>query len=378
MHQAYMPRPPAAPASQTLVINGEGNLRAMDGMLDLRSIELARHSLEAWLKPGKSRKLDLAKLSGLDTTGALFLCELRDRKVELTHASAEHSQFLELIGGLERKPLPSPKKIPRWREIVIELGKGVDAVGHEAYDVIVFIARALNALLRALVHPSLLRPAAISKQISEIGIKALPIVGVMAIMISIVIGYQGLVQLRPYGGDDFMINLVAVSMLREMGVLITAIMVAGRSGSAFAAEIGVMKSREEIDALEVMGLGAMELLVVPRLIAIMIALPLLTFFADLMGLLGGAILANAVLDISPMPYLDRLHLAVDRSDLFVGLIKAPIFAFCIGAVGCMHGLRVGGSAESVGRETTRAVVKAIFIVIILDAVFSVLFERLGV
>ena len=227
------------------------------------------------------------------------------------------------------------------------------------------------------MHPSLLRPAAISKQISEIGIKALPIVGVMAIMISIVIGYQGLVQLRPYGGDDFMINLVAVSMLREMGVLITAIMVAGRSGSAFAAEIGVMKSREEIDALEVMGLGAMELLVVPRLIAIMIALPLLTFFADLMGLLGGAILSNAVLDIAPMPYLDRLHLAVDRSDLFVGLIKAPIFAFCIGAIGCMHGLRVGGSAESVGRETTRAVVKAIFLVIILDALFSILFERLG-
>lgn len=364
-------------ASDHLVIDGDGDQRAVSGVLDLRSIELARKSLEVWLKPGKSGKLDLAKLSGLDTTGALFLCELRDSKVQLTHVSAEHSQFLELIGGLERKPLPAPKKLPRWREMIVELGKGVEGVGHEAHDVIVFIARALNALVRSLLHPSLLRPAAISKQISEIGIKALPIVGVMAIMISIVIGYQGLVQLRPYGGDDFMINLVAVSMLREMGVLITAIMVAGRSGSAFAAEIGVMKSREEIDALEVMGLGAMELLVVPRLIAIMIALPLLTFFADLMGLLGGAILSNAVLDIAPMPYLDRLHLAVDRSDLFVGLIKAPIFAFCIGAIGCMHGLRVGGSAESVGRETTRAVVKAIFLVIILDALFSILFERLG-
>ena len=372
-----MPRSPATEPDAAVAIDGDGDQRSVVGVLDLRSIDTARQSLQDWLKPGKSRQLDLGKLTGLDTTGALFLCELRDRKVKLTGVSAEHAQLLDLIGELDRKPLPAQKKMPRWREIIVDLGKGVDAVGHEAYDVIVFVARALNALLHTLAHPSLLRPASISKQISEIGIKALPIVGVMAIMISIVIGYQGLVQLRPYGGDDFMINLVAVSMLREMGVLITAIMVAGRSGSAFAAEIGVMKSREEIDALEVMGLGAMELLVVPRLIAIMIALPLLTFFADLMGLLGGAILSHVVLDISPMPYLARLHLAVDRSDLLVGLIKAPVFAFCIGTVGCMHGLRVGGSAESVGRETTRAVVKAIFIVIILDALFSVLFERLG-
>ena len=175
---------------------------------------------ETWLKPGKSRRLDLGKLSGLDTTGALFLCDLRDRKVELTNASDEHSQFLELIGGLERKPLPTVKKMPRWREMIVELGKGVDAVGHEAYDVIVFIARALNALLRALLHPSLLRPAAISKQISEIGIKALPIVGVMASMISVVIGYPGLVQLRPYGGDDFMINIPGFARISKSNLIL--------------------------------------------------------------------------------------------------------------------------------------------------------------
>lgn len=372
-----MPRTSADQPAATVAIDGDGNHRSVAGVLDFRSIDVARKALGSWLKAGQDRQLDLAKLSGLDTTGALFLCELRDQAVELTRVSADHSQLLELICGLDRQALPTRKAMPRWREVIVELGKSVDVVGREAYDVVVFVARALNALLYTLAHPSLLRPASISKQISEIGIKALPIVGVMAIMISVVIGYQGLVQLRPYGGDEFMINLVAVSMLREMGVLITAIMVAGRSGSAFAAEIGVMKSREEIDALEVMGLGAMELLVVPRLIAIIIVLPLLTFFADMMGLLGGAMLAQSVLHISPMPYLDRLHLAVDRTDLFVGLIKAPVFAFCIGAVGCMHGLRVGGSAESVGRETTRAVVKAIFIVIILDALFSVLFERLG-
>lgn len=372
-----MPRASPKPPQPAVVIHGDGDKLALDGVLDVHSLDQAKKALGKWLKPGKSRVLDLRKLNGLDTSGALFLCELRDKKVDLTGVSAEHEQLLDLICGLERKPLIKPKAVPRWREFIVELGKGVDTIAHDAYDVVVFVARALNALVYALLHPSSLRPASISRQIAETGIKALPIVGVMAIMISVVIGYQGLVQLRPYGGDDFMINLVAVSMLREMGVLITAIMVAGRSGSAFAAEIGVMKSREEIDALEVMGLGAMQLLVVPRLIAIIITLPLLTFFADIMGLVGGSILSQSLLNIAPMPYLDRLQMAVDTSDLFVGLVKAPIFAFFIGAIGCMHGLRVAGSAESVGRETTRAVVKAIFLVIILDALFSVLFERVG-
>jgi phospholipid/cholesterol/gamma-HCH transport system permease protein len=199
----------------------------------------------------------------------------------------------------------------------------------------------------------------------------------MAVMIAIVIAYQGVVQLRPYGGEDFTVNLVAVSMLREMGVLITAIMVAGRSGSAFAAEIGVMKAREEIDALKVMGMEPMELLVVPRIIALVITLPLLTFFADAMGILGGAITSRFLLNISAPQYFERVRTAVDMSDLFVGLVKAPVFALIIASIGCMHGLRVTGSAESVGQETTRAVVKAIFLVIVLDALFSILFEKLG-
>ena len=357
--------------------DGDGDQMALDGVLDMHSLEQVRSALGKWIKQRKSGALDLSKLSGLDTSGALFLCELRDKEVALIGVSAEHEQLLDLIGSLDRKPLPKPKTMPRWRKLIVQLGKAVDDIGRDVYELVVFVAKVVNALAYALIHPALWRPASVSRQISETGIKALPIVGLMAIMISIVIGYQGLVQLRPYGGDDFVINLVAVSMLREMGVLITAIMVAGRSGSAFAAEIGVMKAREEIDALEVMGLGAMELLVVPRLIAIMITLPLLTFFADIMGLVGGAIIAQSQLDIAPLPYIDRLRLAVDTSDLFVGLIKAPIFAFFIGTVGCMHGLRVRGSAESVGSETTRAVVKAIFLVIIFDALFSVLFERLG-
>jgi phospholipid/cholesterol/gamma-HCH transport system permease protein len=222
-----------------------------------------------------------------------------------------------------------------------------------------------------------LRLASITRQIAETGINAVPIIGLMAVMISVVIAYQGVAQLRPYGAEDLTIDLVAVSVLREMGVLITAIMVAGRSGSAFTAEIGVMKARDEIDALKIMGMEPLEMLVVPRVIGLVITLPLLTFFSDVMGLFGGALTTQSLLHVSPLQYLDRVHKAVATSDLFVGLIKAPIFAFFIAVIGCMHGLRVKGSAESVGHETTHAVVKAIFLVIILDALFSILFEELG-
>jgi len=373
-----MPRASTTPPSPTAAVSGDGDQMALEGSLDVRSIDEVKSALGQWLKQRKARTLDLRKLSGLDTSGAMFLCELRDKHVELTGVSAEHEQLLDLVCGLERKDLAKLKTMPGWREFIIRIGKGAETFGRDTYDVIAFVGKSLNALLRSLFHPSLWRPAAISRQITETGVNALPIVGVMAIMISFVIGYQGLVQLRPFGGQDYTINLVSVSILREMGVLITAIMVAGRSGSAFAAELGVMKTREEIDALEVMGLGPMELLVVPRLVAIIITLPLLTFFADMMGLVGGAILAQYELHISPVPFLDRVRLAVDAKDLFVGVIKAPVFAFFIGAIGCMHGLRVRGSAESVGRETTSAVVKAIFLVIIFDALFSILFERLGI
>jgi phospholipid/cholesterol/gamma-HCH transport system permease protein len=257
------------------------------------------------------------------------------------------------------------------------VGRGGDEAWRDTVDIVTFVGRAASAVGQALIHPHLLRLPSISRQVAETGINALPIVGLMAVMISVVIGYQGVAQLRPYGGEDFTINLVAVSMLREMGVLITAIMVAGRSGSAFTAEIGVMMARDEVDALKVMGMDPMAVLVVPRLIGLVITLPLLTFFSDVMGLVGGSLISLALLDVSPLQYVDRVRHAVDVSDLFVGLIKAPIFGFLIAIIGCMHGLRVRGSAESVGKETTRAVVKAIFIVIVLDALFSILFEKLG-
>ncbi|HEY2929190.1 MlaE family ABC transporter permease [Piscinibacter sp.] len=347
---------------------------ALAGVLDIRTLAEA----EAALAQGpKARTVDVGNLSSLDTPGALLLCRLRDQGIALAHTQPEHQSLLDLICGLPRKPLPKPRRHARWHQLVVDVGQGADDAWHDMLDITALVGHVASVAARVLIHPSRWRPAAISRHVAETGVDALPIIALMAVLISVVIGYQGVAQLRPYGGEDFTINLVAVSVLREMGVLITAIMVAGRSGSAFAAEIGVMKSREEIDALRVMGLEPMELLVLPRLIALVITLPLLTFFADIMGLVGGAMISQGLLHVSPWQYVHRVHQAIDVSDLFVGLVKAPVFAFFIGIIGCMHGLRVRGSAESVGRETTRAVVKGIFLVLTLDALFSVLFEKLG-
>ncbi len=369
---------PSGPAPLTVAVAADGERMTLEGALDIRTLAEAQRSVAEWHAKDKPRSLDLGKLTELDTPGALFLCALRDQGVDLTGVRAEHQALLDLVSGLELKPFPALEPRSSWRALVTELGRGADDAWRDTLDIVAFVGRAASLIGHALIHPRTIRLAAISRHISEAGIHALPIVGLMAVMISIVIGYQSIAQLRPFGGEEFTVNLVAVSVLREMGVLITAIMVAGRSGSAFTAEIGVMKMREEIDALNVMGIDPLQVLVVPRLIGLIIALPLLAFFSDIMGLLGGAMISLSLLDVSPLQYLDRVRKAVDGWDLFVGLFKAPIFAFFIGVIGCMHGLRVTGSAESVGQETTRAVVKAIFLVIVLDALFSILFEQLGI
>lgn len=360
---------------ETITLREDGDRWAISGALNARTLPEAE-AIEQRLRQAKPRALDMRELGTLDTPGALFLCGIREA-VPLTGVRAEHQALLDLICALELKPLPKTRSVPRWREVLMRLGAGAHAAGRDMADMLKLLGHAAEATATAFVRPSRLRLASISHQVAETGIHAMPIIGLLAVMISIVIAYQSVVQLRPYGLHDFTVNLVAVSVLREMGVLITAIMVAGRSGSAFTAEIGVMKAREEIDALNVMGLSPMELLILPRLIGLVIALPLLTFFADAMGLLGGALVTQFLLNVSPTQFFLAAQKAADPNDLLVGLIKAPIFAVIIAIVGCLHGMRVTGSAESVGRETTKAVVKSIFVVIVLDALFSIFFEKVG-
>lgn len=230
----------------------------------------------------------------------------------------------------------------------------------------------------SILQPSRFRFAAIVRHIDETGLRAMPIIGLLGFLMSMVISYQAAIQLQKFGASIFTIDLTVISLLREMGVLITAIMIAGRSGSAFAAEIGVMKLREEVDALRTMGIDPIETLVLPRVIALLITLPLLTFFANILGLVGGSVMAQTFLDIPLTQYIARVEYAATPTMFFVGMIKAPVFAFLIAIICTYQGMHVTGSAESVGRLTTVAVVQSIFTVLLVNALFSILFANLGI
>jgi phospholipid/cholesterol/gamma-HCH transport system permease protein len=249
----------------------------------------------------------------------------------------------------------------------------------QAYSILGYLGRVTVETGEAVAKPKRnLRIAAMIHQIEETGINALPIVGLLSFLIGVVLAYQGADQLKRFGAQVFTINLLGVGLLREIGGLITAIIVAGRSGSAFTAQIGTMRVNEEIDAMQTMGLNTVDTLVLPRIIGLVIALPLLTFYADVMGLIGGAVMCYFDLNITFPVFLRQLQDAVGTNTFMVGIIKAPVFAFVIALVGCYEGFQVERNAASVGALTTRSVVEAIFLVIVLDAAFSVMFSTLGI
>ncbi len=305
----------------------------------------------------------------------MLLAQLANKHITVTGLQPAHQALYAIVAKTAYTPPEKRAKLP----LLAYLGKSTLDVGASIYELIVFLGKASATTMRVLMHPRRLRMGEIAHHIEHVGIHAIPIISLIAFLISVVLAYQSTEQLRPLGAQQFTVNLITISVLREMGVLLTSIMVAGRSGSAFTAEIGVMKIREEVDALKAIGIDPFELLVVPRLIALIIALPILTFIANLMGLFGGAVLANLLIGIGYEQYFDRVHsIAENGHALLVGMVKAPVFAFFIGLVSCMHGMKVSGSAESVGTETTAALVQSIFIVLVLDALFSVFFQQVGI
>ncbi len=239
-----------------------------------------------------------------------------------------------------------------------------------------FVGESALTLAASLAHPARLRWRPILYNIRSAGFDALPIVGLLSFLLGVVVAYQGAAQLRQYGANIFVADLVGLSMLREFAPLITAIIVAGRSGSAYAAQIGTMTVTEEIDAMRTLGIAPLELLVLPKVIALMIALPLLTVFADLLGVFGGMVMARSQLGVGFGDFLDRFVKAVSVTSCLIGIGKAPVFAAIIAVVGCFQGFRTHGGADSVGRQTTRSVVQSIFLVIVADALFSIAFSAL--
>jgi phospholipid/cholesterol/gamma-HCH transport system permease protein len=263
-------------------------------------------------------------------------------------------------------------------EPVRELGKQTILRWREAERGLSFVGRASSVFLRSLTHPRRLRPTSIARHVYDTGMTAIPIVSLIAFLISIIIAYMSAQQLQNFGAEIFVVDLVTIGTLRELGVLLTAIIVAGRSGSAFAAEIGAMQLNEEVDALKAIGVEPYEVLVVPRVLGLVIALPLLTVIADAIGLTGGALLCKFLLDMPITQYLARVNDSIGTTTFWVGIVKAPVFAVLIALAGTYRGMQVKDSSRELGRLTTMAVVQAIFLVILADALFAVLFMELGI
>lgn len=321
-------------------------------------------------------------LRKIDISGAWVLYDRSQQlaeegiKTEFVGFKAEHFKFLRNIMDMaairEYQDEPHEDQHPHW------LRAGLERVGRATtaqFEDLGFIAR---AILDGVRRPFRLILGETIKQIFETGVRAIPIVVVISVLIGVVMAFQAAGQLEQFGAKIFVVDLVSISITREMGVLLAAVMVAGRSGSAFAAALGTMKLNEEIDALWVLGLNPNQVLVVPRILGLLIALPMLTVFANLAGIAGGALIAIGTMDIGSVQFFERVASSTEFNDVLVGMVKAPAFAILIAVTGTLRGLQVEHSAEELGRLTTVAVVQSIFLIIVADAYFTILFSRLGI
>ncbi|MGJ8596303.1 ABC transporter permease [Sulfitobacter sp.] len=369
--------------SKPVKVSVEGGVLMLEGRLLIDTVERAQHAMPLSNAEGVS-SIDIASLSHMDTAGAWLLIDHQMRAaqqgitLEITGASPEQGQLIETV----KRSMPPEDQHPHRKMSIAdrfeEYGRKVVRGYKMTVELISFLGQVIATLGGILRHPSRLRLTSVVHHCQEIGVSAVPIVALMAFLIGVVLAFQGSAQLRQFGAEVFVVDLIAISILRELGILLTSIIVAGRSGSAFTAAIGSMKMREEIDAMRTLGLDPVTILVVPRVLALMLMLPALGLIADISGLVGGAIMSWIELGVSPAVFQSRLVTNTDVWHFGVGMIKAPFFALIIGIIGCYQGMKVGGDAESLGRLTSASVVLAIFMVIVVDAMFSIFFAVVGV
>lgn len=327
---------------------------------------------------GHLHSIDLSDVSEIDTVGAWIACriaEIHDAKIVGTSERAQ--RLINAVVNTSNGADMIPPDRPILRRVPEDMGKWTLNAFSGLFSVIGFLGQILVSWFSVIRHPSRFRMRALIRQTELVGVDALPIIGLMSFLIGIVIAQQGAVQLAQFGAETLTINLVGRITLRELGVLMTAIMVAGRSGSAFAAQIGTMKLTEEVDAMRTIGISPSEALIIPRILSAVLMMPLLGFYASLMAIIGGAVVGDMVLGIPFWTFIERIKEVVPTHDLWVGLIKAPVFGLIVGLAGCYHGMQVRGNSEEVGKRTTMAVVSAIFAVIVLDAFFAVFFTEIG-
>ncbi|HEY6432521.1 MAG TPA: MlaE family lipid ABC transporter permease subunit [Acetobacteraceae bacterium] len=384
MSAAVQPPQPTGAAWYRLEPNGDTLRMIVGGVWVISEARRLDPLMRALDPKGFARmEVDCGALERLDTVGAWLLLRTKRR---LEHAGVEvrpvnvRDEYRALVHTIDHECRAPPVELPprhKFTDRLERIGRALFHALHLMYQLVGFFGIVVFETAATILQPRRLRLAALFHQMEETGVNALPIVGLLSFLIGVVVAYQGADQLRQFGLEVFTVNLLGVGVLRELGGLMAAIIVAGRSGSAFTAQIGTMKVNEELDAIETSGLNIIEVLVLPRLLGLIITLPLLTFYSNIMGLIGGMVMCYFDLSITIPAFLHQLQTAVVGGTFWVGLIKAPVFAFIIGLVGCYQGLRVERNAASVGRLTTQAVVESIFLVIVADAIFSILFSILG-
>lgn len=360
----------------------EGHSIRLGGSWTAATLEKALAQIPRRIPEEGVLTVDLAGVTALDTSGAWFI----DRALRNLRRDGREVQLANLAPGTHSLlDLVSEQEDPRDVKLAHPHFTFLQRTGHASLqlsqnmiDYLAFIGESARRWSKVVGNHRHWRLPQFFTHLEQTGVSAVPIVGLLAFLIGVVIAYQGLYVLRSYGATLFVANLAGVSVFRELGPLIAAIVVAGRTGSAFTAQIGTMKVAEELDAIVAMGLSPLELLVLPRLFGLMVALPLLTVLADGAGLMGASLTATLVANISPHAFLEQLAQAVSVSTVLTGLAKAPIFAAVIASVGCFHGFHSDSNAESVGKRTTRSVVQSIFFVIVIDAAFSVVYSNLHI
>ncbi|MEH6758364.1 MAG: ABC transporter permease [Parasphingorhabdus sp.] len=324
------------------------------------------------------KKLDLSGVGYIDTVGAWLIHRTaRDTGAEIVGADNQAERLIAAVSTADQPAdvrLEPPNPVIR---ILNEVGESTIVAFTTLAGLVGFFGSVITATGSLIMHPGRIRWNAVIQRFDVVGVRALGIIGLMSFLIGLVIAQQGAVQLRQFGAEVFTVNLVGRLTFRELGILMTAIMVAGRSGSAFAAQIGTMKLTEEIDAMRTIGVSPVEALVLPRFFAAVFMLPLLGFYASIVAIIGGGLLSWVELDIPPATFFARIREVVPITDVYVGLVKAPVFGAIIAICGCYQGMQVKGNAEEVGKRTTAAVVQAIFLVIVLDAFFAMFFSWIG-
>jgi phospholipid/cholesterol/gamma-HCH transport system permease protein len=314
----------------------------------------------------------------MDTVGAWIVYRtVRDRGAKVVGASRDEVSLLHQVSDFDKPVQVHPEERASFFRVLTEIGEYIVDTGRTLLGLLGFFGATLIGFAAVIRKPRRFRVNAVVQRFDVVGVRALGIIGLMSFLIGIVIAQQGSVQLAQFGAEVYTINLIGRITVRELGTLMTAIMVAGRSGSAFAAQIGTMKITEEIDAMRTIGVSPIEALVIPRMIASVVMMPLLAFWSMLMALLGGGIFVWLDLGIPPLTYIQRLQEVIPITDMWVGIIKAPVFGFIIALAGCFQGFQVQGNSEEVGTRTTIAVVQSIFLVIVLDSVFAVFFSSIG-